>query len=358
MHQVVTAQLAAARAGTHSTKTRAEVAGGGAKPWRQKGTGRARQGSIRAPHWRGGGVAHGPKPRDYTQRTPKKMVRLALRSARSPTGPSEAKVARRRRLGLRRRPSTKDAHRGARRARPAHRRASATPRVLLVLDRTDETRVEVVPQPRRPGADHPARGAQRLRRARQRLARLHAGDARHDRRPPRPERDGPTRGAATERRRDAEDRRRRMSAQTPATSSSGRSCRRSRTPRFDANVYTFEVAPDANKIQIKHAVEEIFGVHGHQREHAEPARASASATAAPAPGASAPTRSGRSSRSPTATASRSSGADDADSQAQAHQPRSPVPDASRTSPRSPRTSPSSRSSSRSRAPAAATPTAA
>ena len=80
MHQVVTAQLAAKRAGTHSTKTRAEVRGGGAKPWRQKGTGRARQGSIRAPQWRGGGVAHGPKPRDYSQRTPKKMVRLALRS--------------------------------------------------------------------------------------------------------------------------------------------------------------------------------------------------------------------------------------------------------------------------------------
>src|SRR5216110_2028507 len=83
MHQVVTAQRAAKRAGTHSTKTRAEVAGGGAKPWRQKGTGRARQGSIRSPHWRGGGVAHGPKPRDYSQRTPKKMVRLALRSALS-----------------------------------------------------------------------------------------------------------------------------------------------------------------------------------------------------------------------------------------------------------------------------------
>jgi large subunit ribosomal protein L4 len=83
MHQVVTAQLAAARSGTHSTKTRAEVRGGGAKPWRQKGTGRARQGSIRAPHWRGGGIAHGPKPRDYRQRTPKKMIRLALRSALS-----------------------------------------------------------------------------------------------------------------------------------------------------------------------------------------------------------------------------------------------------------------------------------
>lgn len=83
MHQVVTAQLAAARAGTHSTKTRSEVRGGGAKPWRQKGTGRARAGSSNSPIWRGGGVAHGPKPRDYSQRTPKKMVKLALRSALS-----------------------------------------------------------------------------------------------------------------------------------------------------------------------------------------------------------------------------------------------------------------------------------
>lgn len=83
MHQVVTAQLAARRAGTHSTKTRAERRGGGAKPWRQKGTGRARQGSIRSPQWRGGGIAHGPKPRDYSQKTPKKMIKLALASALS-----------------------------------------------------------------------------------------------------------------------------------------------------------------------------------------------------------------------------------------------------------------------------------
>ena len=88
MHQVVTAQLAHKRAGSHSTKTRAEVAGGGAKPWRQKGTGRARQGSIRSPQWRGGGIAHGPKPRDYTQKTPKKMVRLAL-ARRCPTAPAK-----------------------------------------------------------------------------------------------------------------------------------------------------------------------------------------------------------------------------------------------------------------------------
>ena len=83
MHQVVVAQLAAARQGTHATKTRGMVRGGGRKPYRQKGTGRARQGSTRAPQFAGGGVVHGPQPRDYTQRTPKKMKAAALRSALS-----------------------------------------------------------------------------------------------------------------------------------------------------------------------------------------------------------------------------------------------------------------------------------
>lgn len=83
MHQVVVAQLAAARRGTHKTKTRGEVRGGGSKPYRQKGTGRARQGSIRAPQFTGGGVVHGPVPRDYRQRTPKKMKAAALRGALS-----------------------------------------------------------------------------------------------------------------------------------------------------------------------------------------------------------------------------------------------------------------------------------
>jgi large subunit ribosomal protein L4 len=83
MHQVVTAQLAARRSGTQSVKTRAEVRGGGAKPWKQKGTGRARAGSNRSPNWVGGGVSHAPKPRSYAQRTPKKMIRLALKSALS-----------------------------------------------------------------------------------------------------------------------------------------------------------------------------------------------------------------------------------------------------------------------------------
>jgi large subunit ribosomal protein L4 len=81
MHQVVTAQLAAARQGTHKTKTRAEVSGGGRKPWKQKGTGRARQGSTRSPQWVGGGVSHGRVPKDWTQRVNRKMRRSALRSA-------------------------------------------------------------------------------------------------------------------------------------------------------------------------------------------------------------------------------------------------------------------------------------
>mgnify|MGYP000869157082 FL=1 len=83
IHQVVNAQLAAARQGTHSTKTRGEVSGGGKKPFKQKGTGRARQGSIRAPQFTGGGTVHGPKPRDYSQRTPKKMIAAALRQSLS-----------------------------------------------------------------------------------------------------------------------------------------------------------------------------------------------------------------------------------------------------------------------------------
>lgn len=92
LHQVITAQLAAARAGTQSTKTRSEVSGGGAKPFRQKGTGRARQGSTRSPQWAGGGVALGPKPRKYNQKTPKKMIRLALLQALSDRAQSDAIV--------------------------------------------------------------------------------------------------------------------------------------------------------------------------------------------------------------------------------------------------------------------------
>ena len=108
MHQVVTAQLAGARAGTQSTKTRAEVRGGGAKPWKQKGTGRARAGSSRSPAWTGGGVALGPKPRSYAQKTPKKMIRLALLSALSDRA-AEGNVVVIDRWNLGEKPSTKAA---------------------------------------------------------------------------------------------------------------------------------------------------------------------------------------------------------------------------------------------------------
>jgi len=128
MHQVVTAQLAARRAGTQSTKTRAEVAGGGAKPWRQKGTGRARQGSIRSPQWRGGGVALGPKPRSYAQKTPKKMIRLALASALSDRR-SEDKVIVLDEWGIES-PSTKAAV-------AVLAKLELTGRILVVLDRED-----------------------------------------------------------------------------------------------------------------------------------------------------------------------------------------------------------------------------
>ena len=180
MHQVVTAQLAAKRAGTHSTKTRSEVRGGGAKPWRQKGTGRARQGSIRAPQWRGGGVAHGPKPRDYSQRTPKKMVQLALRSALSDRA-SESKVVVVDDWAIDA-PKTKDAVKLLE-AIGLRTKGEREARVLVGAVPHRRERVEVVAQPRRPRADRVARGAEHLRRAAERLARVLAACARDDRRP-------------------------------------------------------------------------------------------------------------------------------------------------------------------------------
>ncbi|PJE98255.1 50S ribosomal protein L4 [Streptomyces carminius] len=130
IHQVVVAQLAAARQGTHKTKTRGEVRGGGKKPYRQKGTGRARQGSTRAPQFAGGGVVHGPVPRDYSQRTPKKMKAAALRGALSDrarhdrvhvvTGVVEGEA-----------PSTKA-------AKGLLGRISERKNVLLVVERSDE----------------------------------------------------------------------------------------------------------------------------------------------------------------------------------------------------------------------------
>jgi len=130
MHQVVTAQLAARRAGTQSTKTRAEVRGGGKKPFKQKGTGNARQGSTRAPHFSGGGVAHGPKPRKYDQKTPKKMIKLALRSALSDRA-AEGKVVVIDQWGFEA-PKTKD-------AKAALSALGLTGRVLVVVDINNDT---------------------------------------------------------------------------------------------------------------------------------------------------------------------------------------------------------------------------
>lgn len=130
MHQVVVAQLAAARQGTHDTKTRGEVAGGGKKPYRQKGTGRARQGSVRAPQFVGGGTVHGPTPRDYTQRTPKKMKAAALRGAlsdRARAGQVHVVTE----LVAGEKPSTKA-------VKTALTAVTQATRVLLVLHRDDE----------------------------------------------------------------------------------------------------------------------------------------------------------------------------------------------------------------------------
>jgi large subunit ribosomal protein L4 len=130
LHQVVVGQQAAARQGTHATKTRGEVSGGGKKPYRQKGTGRARQGSTRAPQFAGGGVVHGPQPRDYTQRTPKKMKAAALRGALSDRArANQVHVV----SGLvdGDTPSTKT-------ARKVLESVTQARRVLVVLNRTDE----------------------------------------------------------------------------------------------------------------------------------------------------------------------------------------------------------------------------
>lgn len=134
IHQVVVAQLAAARQGTHSTKTRGEVRGGGRKPYKQKGTGRARQGSTRAPQFAGGGTVHGPQPRDYSQRTPKKMKAAALRGAlsdRARAGRVHVVTG----FGIDGVPSTKAAIASL---------ASLSPRrnVLVVLERGDELTVK------------------------------------------------------------------------------------------------------------------------------------------------------------------------------------------------------------------------
>jgi len=130
MHQVVVAQLAARRQGTHATKTRGDVSGGGKKPYRQKGTGRARQGSIRAPQFTGGGTVHGPQPRSYDQRTPKKMKAAALRGALSDRA-SCGRVHVVTNLITGDTPKTKV-------ALAALRKVTQAPRVLVVVDENDE----------------------------------------------------------------------------------------------------------------------------------------------------------------------------------------------------------------------------
>jgi large subunit ribosomal protein L4 len=130
IHQVVVAQLAARRQGTHKAKTRGEVSGGGKKPYRQKGTGRARQGSTRAPQFAGGGVVHGPVPRDYSQRTPKKMKSAALRGALSDRA-SGGRVHVVSSLVAGETPKTKS-------ALEALRKITQAPRVLVVVDEADE----------------------------------------------------------------------------------------------------------------------------------------------------------------------------------------------------------------------------
>ncbi len=130
MHQVVNAQLAAKRQGTHSTKTRAQVSGGGKKPYRQKGTGRARQGSTRAPQFTGGGIVHGPQPRDYSQRTPKKMIAAALRGALSDRARNE-RIHAITELIEGQTPSTKS-------AKAFLGSLTGNKKVLIVIGRTDE----------------------------------------------------------------------------------------------------------------------------------------------------------------------------------------------------------------------------
>ena len=136
IHQVVVAQRAAARQGTHSTKRRGEVSGAGRKPFKQKGTGNARQGSIRAPHMTGGGIVHGPKPRDYGQRTPKKMIAAALLGALSDRARGE-RLHVVESFGIEGAPSTKA-------AAAVLTAFGAVKNVLVVIDRDDELTVKSV----------------------------------------------------------------------------------------------------------------------------------------------------------------------------------------------------------------------
>ncbi len=261
IHQVVVAQLAAARQGTHATKTRGEVRGGGKKPYRQKGTGRARQGSTRAPQFAGGGVVHGPQPRDYSQRTPKKMKAAALRGALSDR-------ARAGRVHVvdgfvdGDAPSTKDALAVL---------AAVTPRRhVLVVARPRRRRLVEVAAQRRPGAPARRGPAQHLRRAGQRRRGVHPGGAR-----------GVPRPAGRARRQGGRDRDRGVRARGGGVEVT----ELNKNPRdvllapvvseksyglLDEGKYTFLVDPRANKTEIKIAVEQVFGVKVAGGQHDQP----------------------------------------------------------------------------------------
>ena len=317
LHQVVTAQLAAARAGTQSTKTRAEVRGGGAKPFRQKGTGRARQGSSRSPSMSGGGVALGPKPRSYAQRTPKKMVRLALLSALSDraevgriaviddweiTGPKTkdaATILRKLRLGgsvlvvlahdevevERSFANLPEAETTTFGELSAHDVLRAD--WLLFSERTlpaaasDFSGTHVVGEVKAADAEKPAEAAPRRRRRRRQRPR-------RSRRRPRTAGRRPTRPRRSWRRPSARRRVTKRAKAVPEAEAGAEATRRVPRPRagarrvtpmrdamsvlirpvvseksyalMDRSVYVFIVDPRATKIEVRHAVEQAFGV--------------------------------------------------------------------------------------------------
>jgi large subunit ribosomal protein L4 len=227
IHQVVVAQQAAARQGTHKAKTRGDVSGGGKKPYRQKGTGRARQGSTRAPQFTGGGVVHGPVPRDYAQRTPKKMKAAALRGALSDRARG-GKVHVLSGLVGGDTPSTREAI-------GALNQVGEAGKALVVVARDDHGR-----------ARDRAGPAEHLRRAGQRRHRLHdelAGRVLG------PRGSGFGRGGLVSSR--YIDHRDVLLAPVISEKSYG---------LLDENKYTFLVHPDANKTQIKISVEKVFGV--------------------------------------------------------------------------------------------------
>ncbi len=242
IHQVVVAQEAAARQGTHATKTRGAVRGGGKKPYRQKGTGRARQGSIRAPQYAGGGTVHGPQPRSYVQRTPKKMKAAALRGALSDRAAS-GRVAVVSEFVEGEAPSTSAALAVLRTA-TGLAEAKLTAKVLVVAQADDVADLEEPAQrDGRPAARR--RPAQHVRRPRRRARGVHPRRAGHVRRPGREEGGRAVSATRIPNPRDILLR--------PVISE--------KTYRLaDDGKYTFLVPTDANRTQVRQAVETVFGV--------------------------------------------------------------------------------------------------